>query len=65
MQFTAIRNFAHGEVEPISTIDLSVYEAVADDVPFHIYDSRAAAFLRKTFSGYNANTLVGVYMPHT
>jgi hypothetical protein len=42
MQSMAIRDwvvFIHGEVEPISTVDLSVYEAGADDVPLHIYDS--------------------------
>lgn len=42
IQSTAIRVwviFIHGEVEPISTIDLSVYKSGADDVPLHVYNS--------------------------
>ena len=38
----AIRIWAiviHGEVETISTIDLSVYKSGADDVPLHVYNS--------------------------
>ena len=42
VQSTAICDwviFVHGEIEPISTVDLSVYKAGADNVPLHIYDS--------------------------